>query len=148
MSDDNKSWKDELFKGLQFLYTHSFPKKCANCGMIYDSAEDFLTKTRSLSKKSGLKQGIDDDDSAIVELFRNCPCGSTLLEFCRDRRDTSEEGIRRREKFGHMLDILKAKGFETDIARKELLKVMNGGESEILKNLGEDLTETKKGKSK
>ncbi|MCK9987662.1 MAG: hypothetical protein AzoDbin1_04134, partial [Azoarcus sp.] len=42
------------------------------------------------------------DGQVIVELFRNCVCGSTLMDCFRDRRDTSEAGLRRRARFGEL----------------------------------------------
>ena len=68
-----------------------------------------------------------------MELFRNCACGSTLMEVCRDRRDTNEAGIRRRQRFGELIELLINEGIERDVARMELLKFMHGEESGIVK---------------
>ncbi len=132
----NETQLHNLYDGLQFMRASAFPKKCPTCGRIYDSAEDFFTQTESLRGKSGLKQSIDDDDQALVEIFRNCICGSTMMEECRDRRDTSEFGLRRREKFGQLLELLKSSGIDSVVARQELLNVMHGKNSEIIQSLG------------
>ena len=82
---------------------------------------------------SGLKQSMDDIDNTIVEVYRNCPCGSTLMDFFSDRRDISDSGLRRREKFAELLAYLIEKGWETQLARTELIKVLRGEKSELLK---------------
>lgn len=133
---NNQTLINELYTGLQFMRASAFPKKCPTCGKVYETADDFFIQTQSLRGKSGLKQSLDDDDKSLVELFRNCICGSTMMEECRDRRDTSEMGLRRRERFGQLLELLKNSGMDANIARQELLRVMRGENSEILHNLG------------
>ena len=123
----------KLFKGLRSLAESSFPKICASCGKRYETAEEFMKETEAIREgQSGLKQSIDDNDKSIVEAFRNCVCGSTLMDFFSDRRDTSKEGLARRKKFGELLEFLEKNGLEPDIAREELLKVARGGSSEVL----------------
>ena len=124
-----------LYKGLRALAEYGFPKKCTTCKRTFADLKEFLMETKNVMNSSGLKQG-DDDGKAVVELFRNCVCGSTLVTVYSDRRDMSEMSVKRREEFGQLLNRLKAAGLEVDIARQELLKVMNGQESEILKNMG------------
>lgn len=131
----NNAFLDVLYQGLQALSDSAFPKKCANCGRIYETMDDFVQQTEEISKKSGLKQSIDDDDSTIVELYRNCVCGSTLMDFCSDRRDISEAGLQRRNKFESLIEHLANAGIDAETARTELLKVMNGEISDILKNI-------------
>jgi hypothetical protein len=75
---------------------------------------------------------VDDDDEPIVELFRNCACGSTLLEFCSDRRDNSPAGIRRRRRFGELMVLLVSSGIKEFVARQELLKMLRGEKSEVI----------------
>jgi hypothetical protein len=59
----------------------------------YEDAAEFLAATRQVRPDhTGLKEGIDEDGAAIVEVFRNCACGSTLLETFSDRRDQSPGG--------------------------------------------------------
>lgn len=130
-----KQWLDDLYSGLQALAESSFPKKCPNCGRIFETAQEFMLETQKISDEStGLKQSYDDDDRTIVEVFRNCTCGSTLMDFFSDRRDLSEAGLKRREKFAKLLDFLISSGLDKDVARTELLKVVHGERSEILKN--------------
>lgn len=130
---DNTLFHSELFNGLKELAETSFPKKCANCGRLFSSAEQFLLETQGISPSvTGLKQSEDDDGSKIVEVFRNCPCGSTLMEFFCDRRDFSDAGDKRRKKFDKLLDFLERNNFDRITARIELIKVMRGEKSEML----------------
>jgi len=133
----DKSKREETFyQGLKCLTDLSFPKICQTCGKTYNNAKEFIFRTESLRESSGLKQSKDYDGKHVVELFRNCSCKSTLLEAFHNRRDTSEQGIRRREKFGQLLDDLKELGWEVEVARRELIKVLRGKESIALKELG------------
>ena len=124
----------QLFDGLTALYNASFPKKCANCGRVYHTAEEYALETEDVHGKSGLKSSWDDDDRPIVELFRNCHCGSTLMDCFADRRSPGAQ--KRREVFGKVMDTLESKGMDRDTAREELLKVMKGGRSQKIEALG------------
>lgn len=126
----------DLFRGLKALSDASFPKKCSFCGMEYATVEEFIQKTEDVSGKSGLKKGYDDDDKPIVELFRNCICGSTLMDCFNDRRDVTAEGLRRRELFGKLMSILTEKGLAQHVARNELIRVIRGEHSPVLEKLG------------
>jgi hypothetical protein len=84
----------------------------------------------------GLKSTADDDDQAIVELFRNCPCGSTLMDAFSDRRDISASGLKRRELFGKLMDMLTQKGVDMARARAELLNFIKGRPSALLEKMG------------
>lgn len=130
--DDNLI-PEELYSGLQALSNLSFPKICSTCGARYESVEDFVSKTDAPRKSTGLKQEWDDDDEVIVNLFRNCSCGSTLMDEFKDRRDLSEGGLKRRAKFDELLIRLEKAGFSNEVAREELLKVMRGQGSKLLK---------------
>jgi hypothetical protein len=123
----------ELFSGLRQLTDSAFPKRCANCGREYRNAAEFLAATqRTGAQSSGLKQSKDDDGSTIVDLFRNCVCGSTLLESFWNRRDLSEEGMLRRKRFEEMIGKLVAIGYDAKFARSELLKFMHGQPNDVV----------------
>ncbi len=64
--------EETLYQGLQALSQSAFPKKCTTCGRVFESEEDFIRKSESIRGTSGLKESLDDNDSQIVELFRNC----------------------------------------------------------------------------
>lgn len=125
----------ELFSGLQELSAGAFPKICPNCGRTYENLAQFLELTVPIGGRSGLKAALDDDDKPVVELFRNCVCGSTLMDFCRSRRDESADGQRRRDAFSRMLDVLVRRGIGRDVAHEELLHLTRGERSAIIDNL-------------
>jgi hypothetical protein len=134
MNDNSKT--TELFKGLKALSDASFPKRCANCGAEYESVKDYVQKTQDVSGQSGLKKGYDDDGKPIVELFRNCVCGSTLMDCFNDRRQATEAGIKRRMLFDKLLKDLQQEGLKASSAREQLLKVLRGEHSEVLTRIG------------
>lgn len=125
-----------LFDDLVVLEHNSFPKKCETCGKVYDSPEDFTAQTEHINGKSGLKSTEGDEGETILELFRNCTCGSTLLDFFADRRDMSERGEHRRKSFDTVLNHLIEQGVEREVARTELIYYMKHKKSELLEKLG------------
>jgi hypothetical protein len=119
--------------GLTALIASAFPKKCMNCGRTYSSPDDFLRQTHDIpSAKSCLKEAVEDDGNSIVEVFRNCVCGSTLMDEFSNRRDTSERGLARRQKFDRVLQQLTDKGMQTELARSELIKMLHGKKSHAI----------------
>ncbi|WBU42400.1 MULTISPECIES: hypothetical protein [Marinobacter] len=133
---DAPSREKELFEGLKALSDSAFPKECATCGRVYRSPQDFVQQSDDIAGRSGLKLGYDDDDRPVVELFRNCVCGSTLMDFFSDRRETSRAGLKRRQVFGKLLAHLESRGMDNKTARHELLKLMRGDASEKIESLG------------
>ncbi len=127
---------DELFAGLRALADSAFPKTCRNCGRVYRTADEFLEETQGLARGSGLKSGLTEEDQTVVMLFRNCSCGSTLMDQFENRRDDSPAGVHRRQAFGKILDLLRQRGLEASDARRELLKVVRGETSDLLTQLG------------
>jgi hypothetical protein len=131
--------QQELYAGLQALVDSAFPKRCNVCGRVYETVDDFIRQTRMVRPDStGLKQALDDDDEVVVELYRNCVCGSTLLDLFSDRRDTGSAGEQRRMYFSAMLEKLVETGYSMSVAHAELIKVMHGEDSEILHDHGYD----------
>lgn len=127
-----------IFAGLRQLAESAFPKRCAGCGHEYATAMEFIAATHALHpRRSGLKQSRDDDENLIVDLFRNCECGSTLMESFHDRRDLTAAGIKRRRRFDEMLGRLVASGMDKDVAQAELLKLMRGQSNDLLRLLRE-----------
>lgn len=134
MENSTIKWKKDFFNGLKALSESAFPKKCNHCGKIYASALQFIQETQPIRAEiSGLKESKTDQDT-ILELYLNCACGSTLMDFFQDRRDQSPQGLQRRQLFGEILENLINAGMDHDTARNELLKVLNGGHSTILSN--------------
>lgn len=124
---------DDYFKGLTALVESSFPRKCSCCGKTYATAESFLAETQKLpSGRSSLKEALEDDGTAIVEVFRNCICGSTLMDEFNSRRDDSSKGQARREIFDKVVDQLQKQPMSKELARAEVLKILQGKQSEVL----------------
>jgi hypothetical protein len=136
MSNRSIEAEKQLFDDLKVLSDSAFPKQCSTCGRVYNSPEDFFRHSSAPNFGSGLKGSWDDEDNTVVELFRNCECGSTLMDFFMDRRDKSSRGLKRRTVFGRLLDTLEDKGLSREIARQELTGVMNGNHSERIESLG------------
>ncbi|MES2126292.1 MAG: oxidoreductase [Pseudomonadota bacterium] len=112
---------------MKALAEAAFPKRCACCGRSFDSADQFLTETKGLRDgRTGLKQAIDDAEATIVEVYRNCPCGSTLMDFFTDRRDCSEAGCHRRTLFDKLIPHLESKNMTRADARQYLLRTLRG----------------------
>lgn len=135
--------EDMLNSGLQALADNAFPKKCANCNRTYNSAEEYLRETESLNNKTSIK-AIEDEEESFLELYRNCVCGSTLMDFFENRRDTTDKGLKRREAFGKVLSFLIAKGLNKKKAREELIKLIRGEKTTYFKDNNISLTLKKK----
>lgn len=124
--------QEELFASLHALVETTFPKRCRNCGREYADAAAFIRATRPVRPgEAGFKVSRDEDNHPILELFRNCPCGSTLLESFHDRRNESPEGLKRRARFGALLDKLTVGGIDRDTARHELLQMIRGEQNSL-----------------
>lgn len=124
---------DAWFAGLRVLSDDSFPKCCRSCGREFASETDYFQQTQAIRPDiTGLKAVYDDEEGALVEVFRNCVCGSTLLVNCMSRRDDSASGQSRRRLLDDLLGYLQLHGFERSQARRELLRVASGERSEVL----------------
>lgn len=89
---------DSVEEKLKAHYAPLFPKKCNNCGTIYESREAFIQATFRLAKVTTIF------DEIGLQEYRNCPCGSTLIVWTnKDRRDNSDYGRVRRELFDKCL---------------------------------------------
>jgi len=125
----------ELLEGLQALAAGAFPRSCPNCGRNYATFEQFLAETRPAGRASGLKEGMDDEAHPLVEVYRNCACGSTLMDFADDRRDRSVGGENRRERFEQMVVRLEGHGLSGAVAREELRALLRGEASPRIAHL-------------
>lgn len=135
-SDQSNS---ELYANLSELVQGSFPKRCRNCGTTYKTVDDFVQATLNINPhRSGLKQVFDDDGKAFIELFRNCSCGSTLMDFFESRRDLTTEGAKRRVIFDQLAGRLVESGVQAIEARTAILKWLRGQDSELVRMLGVD----------
>jgi len=128
----NKTSVDKLFRGLRAIEETMFPKRCASCGRVYKTLDDFLEQTHDLDGSSGVVNMGAHPRAATVGVFRNCVCRSTLLVPCKDRRGRTPHQLKRRRIFGHLLDTLETSGWKRGEARHELLKLMRGEKSKIM----------------
>jgi hypothetical protein len=127
--------ESELLRGLQQLAAGAFPRTCPTCGRVYRDFAQFLRETRPLERHSGLKEVEEEDNSTAVEVYRNCVCGSTLMDLARDRREAPEAGGQGRDQFESMLQKLTQRGLEPNEAYTELRKLMRGEASPVIEQL-------------
>jgi hypothetical protein len=93
---------NESLRGLK-PFPFKFPRKCNCCGREYLTEAEFLQQTNDLNcGRSSLKQAEDDEGQVIVEVYRNCVCGSTLMDEFQSRRDDSPEGQRKRQVYANL----------------------------------------------
>lgn len=130
---NDERWGKHLLTGLKALADSAFPKQCRCCGRRYDSPSDFVTRTKPPRQGGdGIKPSRSDDGAPLLELYRNCVCGSTLMDFFNDRRDLSAAGQKRRETFAGLIDTLARQGWDRLAARQELLKALSGEATPLL----------------
>jgi len=121
--------------GLRSAVDNNFPKTCRNCGRIYQNVDDFILDTALTMQGGGLKQGFTDEEQAIVELLRNCQCGSTLISPFYSRRSSSDLASECRHQFDKLVSQMAVSGKKPDVAREELRQVITGGYGDILEQL-------------
>ncbi|WP_305041581.1 hypothetical protein [Geoalkalibacter sp.] len=123
--------RQHILENLKALHADTFPKICGQCGAVFYSPDDYLRKNRRFFRAP--RPAIPaPNDLSFVQLYRHCRCGSALLAHVCDRRDETEPGRRRREKFQRVLDLLVARGWDRDIARDEIQKFLLGEKSSLL----------------
>jgi hypothetical protein len=125
---------EKIVVGLKSVIATAFPKKCSVCGKTYTDLTQFIAETSSINHNSGLIAEYDQNSMPVVYLFRNCSCGSTLMDICEDRRDIYNNA-KRREIFGNLLKIIIIKGVDEDHARSELINYLNGRPSTFIDQL-------------
>jgi hypothetical protein len=126
----------DLYANLTELALGTFPKQCNYCGITYKTVDEFVLATLNIHpNRSGLKQGFDDDGKVIIELFRNCRCGSTLMDVFHSRRDVSAEGSERRKQFDQLVIRLGENGVQVMEAKVVILKWIRGQDCDLGKML-------------
>lgn len=113
------------------LNENTFPRTCPRCQTLFSDEADFFARTSAIPHAGSDVRVIRDDDDVLrsmhapvavyLEVYRNCACGTTLMERFHSRRDMSENGLRRRQAFGEMLGMLEKTGCGRDEARHKLL---------------------------
>jgi len=130
----NKSWIEEFYRDLNTLADTAFPKTCPKCGKVYQNSHAFLTQTTpvkdiKLQDHSGLFSLEGACNVAAIGVFRNCICGTTMMADFHDRRDVSQKGHERRQRFSDLVQTLCDHGIDENQARTELRKVLRGQQS-------------------
>ena len=96
-----------------------FPVHCPSCHRSYASADDFVQRTSPPgSDWVGTESTPNDRNQRIV---RTCPCNALIVLPPIKRRDSSADGVHRREAFSELLSILQKGGLARDEARTKLL---------------------------
>jgi hypothetical protein len=130
-----KALINSVFKEFKELVNETFPKHCACCGRDYMDLKEFLEGTEELPSAVSMIQSLGGADNSVTDILRNCACGTTLMAVFNERRDMSESGANAREKFAQLLTILTSSGLDITVARRELLKMLHGEDSEYIKNI-------------
>ena len=118
MSDDRKHAR---------LEHKAFPKTCRHCGRVYENEIDFFRQTDKVSMTKSDIRAIDNDPvmtNVYLEVYRNCACGSTLMEYFHCQRDLSARGLERRAQFERLLHGLRGNGLSLPQARRMLLDLV------------------------
>ncbi|GLQ31768.1 oxidoreductase [Litoribrevibacter albus] len=123
---------DPVYEGLSSFFDDSFPKKCSVCGKVYHSSQQFFAETSPPAVSNKSLKSSEEDGEVVVEAFRNCQCGSTLMDVFSNRRDTSEKGMLRRKKFEQVLHMLTEQGLEPGQAKQKLQQFLRTGESSVI----------------
>lgn len=119
------------------LEHQAFPKTCPVCGKVYRDEIQFFQETQALVGRPSGTRPIHDDpdvDHLYLEVYRNCACGTTLMERFHSRRDLSPAGLARRAAFEEVLGKLTLAGLSREAARLQLLRLIGrftgqGGEA-------------------
>ncbi len=119
---------ENVVAGLKALAEGAFPQSCASCGKVYASVDQLIAETG---------EATDSPESVAtgrgqVAVARRCSCGHTLQLAFEERRAQGEIADKRRNLFGHLLDILVEGGMPPGMAKAEIMKVMRGEPSTLL----------------
>ncbi|MCB1614958.1 MAG: hypothetical protein KDI30_02985 [Pseudomonadales bacterium] len=115
---------------MQCLTKEAFPKVCPTCHKVYSNELEFFTETvalentdREIKAVEGLEE--NQEPPEFIEVYRNCACGTTLMEWFHSRRNFSEKGIKQRLLFTLLQEGLISKGYSVDDARGLILDFMD-----------------------
>ena len=126
---------DELYGRLKAFDEEGFPKTCGTCGRVYESASAFIANTTAARAGSALKQSHDENGETVIELFRDCQCGSTLMSPFYSRRGSSDLASKCRHEFDQLIKHMTDSGHTHASAGEELRHVITGGYADILEQL-------------
>ncbi|MCB1615455.1 MAG: hypothetical protein KDI30_05520 [Pseudomonadales bacterium] len=110
------------------LEPDSFPKTCPMCNTVYSDEIDFFERTHSLPHVNSDIRPVEDenaDPQVYLEIYRNCNCGTTLMELFHCRREQTASENRKRLLFEILLDAMEAIGHKRKDARDILFEFMH-----------------------
>lgn len=108
---------------------YEFPVQCPSCHRSYSSADDFVQRTSPPGEDwVGTESTTSDRHQRIV---RTCGCSALIVLPPVKRRDSSADGVHRREAFSELLAILQKGGLVRDEARTKLLLTVKMWRSEM-----------------
>lgn len=113
------------YDGLSVRTTDVFPLTCVRCQRRFTEINDFVARTTPIFHSSGLMEREDPATGTFVLLLRNCLCGTSLALRCKDRRDRSDQGRERRDRFDHLVGLLTQSGFHSDKATFEARRLIH-----------------------
>lgn len=120
-----------IIEELRSMIADMFPKRCPCCGKVYRDLEDFLAETRPIPAGGSMLENLERDDFSIIDMNRNCTCGSTLMVVTSERRDMSRDGRAFRHRFGEAIKRMVRLGMAPESARNELLKLLRGEDPDL-----------------
>lgn len=117
---------ENLLAKFRNLANEGFPHHCA-CGRSYKDLEDFLARTTSPhASSSGMVASLVGEGAEVVDLFRNCACGSTIMVIIQERRNFSRRTRYHRHLMQATMDACESAGVSHEQARGELLACIRG----------------------
>ncbi len=123
--DDSPSSIPLPYESLQVKSSDIFPLLCTRCQRRFTDLKDYIARTTPMFHSSGLMEREDPTGETFVLLLRTCLCGTSLALRCKERRDGTEEGRRRRSKFNVLVALLVESGTDAEEAQLEVRRLLN-----------------------
>ncbi len=106
-----------------------FPVQCPSCHRSYVSADDFVQRTAPPGEEWTDAGG--EMSNRNQRIVRKCVCNSLIVLPPVKRRDSSADGVRRRDAFADLLTVLRKSGMARDEARTKLLLTVKMWRNEL-----------------
>lgn len=134
-SGDSSSVESDDRADTLVAVANTFPKACKSCGRVYRDAKAFIEQTLPASIAKGIKPAHGNNGQEILEIFRNCHCGATLMSPFYSRRGSSGLASECRQQFDKLVTQMTLSGRTQEAAQGELRQVITGGYADILEQL-------------
>lgn len=123
--DDTPVSTPAPYEGLAVRSADLFPLVCPRCQRRFTQIHDFIARTTPIFQSSGLLEREEPETGTFVLLLRNCLCGTSLALRCQERRNRTERGRLRRDRFGTLVNLLVEVGVESDRAQFEVRRLLH-----------------------